>query len=843
MQSRFLPENICKNIEAHAGSLPVFEHLPKIAENLAQSPSRRLLLSAQTGAGKSTTVPFALLNQFNQKVIMLQPRRLAVLAVANYCAFLSGGKTGEFCGYRIKNETCVSSQTRLEVMTEGLFLRILQQDPALEGVSCVILDEFHERSIYADLILAFLKEVQSLRDDLYVLVMSASINKTQLCTYLQCPDYDVPGRLFDVELEYLGDENTSFPGGKPAVNFELLKKAVYKALSNPGSGSVLAFLPGIADIRRAQNELGDILVAFSDVETFVLHSSVDFSQQKNVLAGSKNGKRRLILSSAVAETSLTVPGVATVIDCGLSRQSIFDPNTGMNRLCTRIESEFSAIQRKGRAGRTQNGKCFCLWNQFDPRQKDHFCEILHSDLCALVLECAQWGAFSIDSVDWLTRPPAGAWQVAVDFLCKTGLIESSANSAPGNFGKITRLGKTVLQMGLHPRIALVALVNSPVAIEYAVKYSGAANPAEEEKTRADLQRRIKNTQIRVDQNLAAEQVLLAGFFDRLAMHCGNGLYKFAGGRQASFLQKDAAHFADGNFPQWIIAPEVDAGEKEGKIYRFEVVKNIEALNQWLLPRKTEKTEIVFDGNLKENGKIKKYRRTYFEKLLLGEQLLPLDEADRKSAYCSFVQKNGVENLPWNDESRSFYKRALFFALHAPDGGEFFSFLSAPDTAIIGGAQNIAGAQDDAQQIDRLIKTELLQSLEQWLLPFWVGASLSEASFLQALRYKLNGDLVDKSAPKRLKLSNGKEVPVKYEENDKTFGPEPAIEIIIQQIFGVMQSPAICGIKVTLKLLSPARRPLQVTKDLENFWANTWPQICKEMKGRYPKHNWDYRIAD
>ncbi len=817
--------------------MPVFEHLPQIAGALHQSPEKRLLLSAQTGAGKSTTVPFALLNQFEKKVIVLQPRRLAVLAVANYCAQLSGDKTGGFCGYRIKNETCVSTQTRLEVMTEGLFLRIFQQNPALDDVSCIILDEFHERSIYADLILAFLKEVQTLRDDLYVLVMSASINKTQLCTYLQCQNYDVPGRLFDVEVEYLGGEAGFVQSGKPAVNFELLKKAVYQAFSSSASRSILAFLPGIADIRRAQKELAGVLSGFDDVETFILHSSVDFAQQKTVLAGSKNGKRRLILSSAVAETSLTVPDVTTVIDCGLSRQSIFDPNTGMNRLCTQIESEFSAVQRRGRAGRTQNGKCFCLWNQFDPRQKDHSCEILHSDLCALVLECAQWGAFSIDSVDWLTKPPAGAWQVAVDFLCKTGLIESGAENdesrKAGTFGKITQLGKTVLQMGLHPRIALVALVNSPSAIEYAVKYSGDANPAEEEKTRADLQNRVKNTKIRIEQNLSGEQVLLAGFFDRLARHCGGGLYKFAGGRQASFLQKDSARFADGNFPEWIIAPEVDAGEKEGKIYRFEIIKDDEALNRWLLPRQTEKTEIVLGENLKENGKIKKFRRIYFEKLLLGEQLLPLTDDDRKSAYCAFVQKNGLQVLPWNEESSGFYRRALFFALHSPNACDFFNFLPAAEEQ----------AQPNGQLTDQLIKTELLESLTQWLLPFWLGGSLSEASFLHALRYKLSGDAVDKAVPKRFKLGNGKEVPVKYEETDKAFGPEPVIEIIIQQIFGVMQSPAICGVKVTLKLLSPARRPLQVTKDLENFWANTWPQICKEMKGRYPKHNWDYRVAD
>ena len=386
---------------------PITPYLEQICDALKNSPSRFLILTAETAAGKSTVLPLALLQNFSGKILMTEPRRIAVLGVANRLGELAScGEGGNPVGYKIHLESKITSDTRLEVVTEAILVRQLQSDPALEDYNVVVLDEFHERSVNTDLALAFLKEAMQLRDDLFVVIMSATIDTERLQKYLgefsEVPVFSVPGRQFPVRVMY--EPEKSVVG------------AVREALRASREGNILVFLPGIADIRKAQEaliETGDY-DADSDIELCVLHSSVSLEEQKRVIKPPREGesaKRRVILSSAIAETSLTVPGVTTVIDSGLARINRMDLNTGMEKLSTEVESEFSAEQRKGRAGRICEGTCIRLWDEHDPRVKELAPEILRTDLVPVVLECSERGVYSVDGIDWLDSPSKAAWHV------------------------------------------------------------------------------------------------------------------------------------------------------------------------------------------------------------------------------------------------------------------------------------------------------------------------------------------------------------------------------------------------------------------------------------------------
>ncbi|MCQ2580116.1 MAG: ATP-dependent helicase HrpB [Treponemataceae bacterium] len=789
----FLSEKIRQNAKNSFEKLPVFEHLENIADNLKNSPSQSLVLTAETGAGKSTAVPFGLLNSFGGKVLMLEPRRLAVLSLAKYASEIADEQLGSFAGYRMHLDSKVTKETQLEIVTEAVALRLIQNDPSLEGYSVVIIDEFHERSVYVDLFLAFLKEAKELRDDLFLLVMSATIETKKLCEYLNCGLYSVPGRLFPVEIEYKQTE---------------IENAVMHELENPcNSGSILVFLPGIKDIKRAEQKLKEKLENTENVEICLLHSSVSFEEQKHVLTMPEKGTRRVILSSSIAETSLTVPDISTVIDSGLARINRFEPRTGMNRLVTESECEFSATQRAGRAGRTQKGRCVRMWHKTDLRLKSLPVEILRSDITFLVLECDLLGALRRDSIDLLDLPPLGAWNQACEFLQKAELIEKDEDG-----GSITSKGKLVLSFGIHPRLGAVAASaafsgNLKNALDYVIKYSGENSAERAGKLYANLEKKIKAFEVPLDlknaepSELNGANVLLCGFFDRVARREDGIIYQLYSGKKAALCADLQKKFQETGFPEYIIAIDADSGEKQGCIYQAEKLENVE---NWLKMHSTEEIHVYFEET-KSARKVRKARRKLYGRILLSEELLAVEPSDTAKAYVSFFRENGIESFPWNKASLNFYERARFYAKHS-----------------------LEEKTDD-----------LLENLEEWLLPFWHGSSMiSEENFLEALRYKFDGRSVDSAVPLRLKLENGREVQVKYEEIDKSAGPVPVIEIIIQQIFGCKKTPAVCGVPVLFRLLSPARRPLQVTQDLEGFWKNTWPEICKEMKGRYPKHNWD-----
>ena len=831
--------------------LPITPYLDDICVSLKSSPSHSLILTAETGAGKSTALPLALLNHFSGKIIMLEPRRIAALSVASRVSTLLGEEVGKTAGYVMRLESRVSEAARFTVMTEAVLTRMLQDDLLLDGISVVVFDEFHERSVQADLALAFLKETMTLRDDLYVVVMSATIDTASLLSYLAAggeasPVFAVPGRQFPVDVEYAG--------------VVLPSDAVMRELRRRDRGSILVFLPGIADIRKTAAELER---EAADADILILHSSIDFDEQKKVLSPPDDfSRRRVILSSSIAETSLSVPGVSVVIDSGLARINRMNASAGMEMLVTETESVFSAEQRKGRAGRMQRGRCVRLWRENEVRAAETAPEIVRTDLTELVLECAERGVYTRDALSWLTPPSAGAWKSAQKLLITLGCLSEETKSDAENSVRITSRGKAALTLGLHPRLACVALSALRVenacestekenglskkerdglsscaeaALQCVLAYSPYADspPALQKRFSSDLIKRLAkcasrfpdlcgNSGATADCVRVAAVLLLAGFPDRIARLEGDGTYRFPSGRVASLPKKERDAFRV--FPEWIVAPVVDAGEKEGRIYRWEALSAEEA-EAWLSGRSETYTETEFTEG---THSLRKTEYTCFGKIVLSERRVAAQDEDFACAVCRAVEKNGIARLPLGERAKAFLERARFYEAHTracstADGG---------DAASVDGIHTITKASEE----------NLIKTVREWLPPFLTGTTLRENAVYDALYYYLDGAKVDKNVPQTIALPNGKSCTLLYvAAADGTV--RPTIEIIVQRIFGCFETPCVMGVPVLFKLLSPARRPLQITDDLAGFWSGAWPEICKEMKGRYPKHNWDYRVLE
>ena len=785
---------------------PITPYLEQICDTLKKSPSHFLVLTAETAAGKSTVLPLALLEHFSGKIIMTEPRRIAVLGVANRVDELT--EKPKEVGYKIHLESRITCETRLEVVTEAILVRQLQSDPALEDYNVVVLDEFHERSVNTDLALAFLKEAMQLRDDLFVVIMSATIDTKKLQRWLSLPKppeevpvISIPGRQFAVNVVYEPEKS--------------IVSAVRQGIRYAGdSGNILVFLPGISDIRKAQealletNEFSDD----SENELCILHSSISLEEQKRIISPARPAdKRRVILSSAIAETSLTVPGVNVVIDSGLSRVNRMDINTGMEKLTTEKESEFSAEQRKGRAGRLCEGTCIRLWEKHDVRVKDFLPEILRADLVPLVLECSERGIYSVEGIDWLDSPSVAAWTESVRLLQQLGMIKKD--------GRITEKGKEALTLGIHPRLAGIALMAfdksagklSREGQELLIKFSSYSRSSVELQKRfiIDLERRLKGCNCKDSQeDREFDFLILSGYPDRLAKRTSEAgvepaEYKFAGGRQARLYNRNA--------PLWLCAPEVTAGEKEAVI--FDLVELEEPKINDFLEKHSEIRQICSFTQ----GTLQKFEVKCFGEIVLSSKKIALSEGDYAQAWLTEIKEKGIDCLPFDAKCESLLLRAEFIE-----------------------QQNLQDSEKE-EDIHNNLYSRLKLNANEWLTPFLGGKNtLTASTVYDALYWYLEGAEIDRFAPEILTLENGRRCKVKYE---KLAVIQPVIEIIIQRIFGCFQTPKIYGKKVLLRLLSPASRPLQVTDDLEHFWTGAWVEICKEMKGRYPKHNWDLSIIE
>ncbi len=819
-------------------SLPIDEVLPALRQALRER--HEAVLEAPPGAGKTTRVPLALLNEpwlAGQKILMLEPRRLAARAAAERLASELGEKVGETVGYRIRLDSKVGPDTRIEVVTEGILTRRLQHDPALEGVGLLIFDEFHERSLDADLALALsLNGRELFRDEqpLKILLMSATLEGERLASLLDdAPVLRSEGRMYPVAMRW----------GRPFVPGEFIEPRVVQTVLDAiseDSGSLLVFLPGQAEIRRVHQQLADALGSRSDILLCPLHGELDLNAQRAAIEPAPAGRRKVVLATNIAETSLTIDGVRVVIDAGLARVPRFDPGSGMTRLDTQRISRASATQRAGRAGRLEPGVCYRLWSEDQHAQLAAYssAEILQADLAGLALQLARWGV-TPEQLIWLDLPPSASYAQARQLLERLGALHTA---------KLTPHGEAMAELPAHPRIAHLLLRGQELGLAEMAS-DVAALLGERDILRgagADVHSRLALLQgesrgarggqggVQRARQLARQYrgylrgkatqpvadpdhprwlgaLLALAYPDRVAQQRkpGGAEYRLANGRAALFSEVDGLM----KHPWLVIA---DLGSRQGQ--REERIYLAAELDPGLLDSVlSEQVSVVdqLDWDEREGVLRAERQRKVGELVLSREPLTGLDAAARTGALVNLVRRKGLELLPWTPELRQWQARVML--------------LRQLDLA----------AQGQSEWPD-VSDAALLASLEDWLAPYLERVSrLSHFASLDLsgivhnlLKWPLPQRL-DELAPHHIKVPSGSSVRLDYSEYP------PILAVRLQELFGLADTPRIAGGRqvVKLHLLSPARRPVQVTQDLANFWRSTYSEVKKDLKGRYPKHYW------
>lgn len=805
------------------GSAELLSVLPQVLDTLRLQPCA--ILEAPPGSGKTTRVPLALLAADwlgGQKILMLEPRRLAARASARYMAGLLGERVGQQVGYRVRHESQIGPQTRLEVVTEGVLTRLLQADPTLEGYGLVIFDEFHERSLQADLGLALCREVQqSLRDDLRLLLMSATLNGEALSLLLGgAPVLRAAGRRFPVTLAYAPPPANTAP-------WQHVVQSVRRLLVQE-SGSMLVFLPGVGEIRRVAEALGGETLP-QGVSLAPLYGDLSPAEQDRAIQPSPVGQRKLVLATNLAETSLTIEGVRVVVDSGLARTPYFDPVSGLSRLETRQISRASAEQRAGRAGRLEPGHCVRLWHESDTARMaaDITPEILSADLAPLVLELAQWGTRDPLSLSWLNPPPTQAWQQAVSLLQELTALDAQ--------GGITAHGKALARLPLAPRLAhmvlraqgeglgglacvLAALLSErdPLAgqsrdsdLILRVQALAGKRALSEGRRRPLLQAAEQIAQL-LRLKLVFGPVDAVGYLvglaypDRLAQRRpgGEARFRLANGRGAMLDNGDSLARES-----WLAVAQLDGHPREARIFLAA------ALTPEQLERLTEGRRQVHDAVQYElsTGRVQARRQQRFGALVLQEQRLDQpDPALVTQALLQGIRQRGLAQLPWTPALTQLQARAELVRRFEADWPAF-----------------------DSQS--------LTENLEDWLGPFLGGVRRLEAitadMLQQGLEYALGYaklQALEQLAPSHWTVPTGTRIRLDY-----TGGEAPVLAVRLQEVFGLLDTPRLVQgrLPILLHLLSPAQRPVQVTRDLASFWRETYPEVKKELKGRYPKHHW------
>ena len=811
----------------------------------ALAGSRDAVLQAPPGAGKSTRVPLALLDEpwlRGRRMLLLEPRRVAARAVAGRMAWLRNEAVGATVGYRMRLDTRVSRGTRIEVITEGVLTRMLQSDPELPGVGCVIFDEFHERSLQADLALALCLDARSALDaDFRVLAMSATLDGARVASLLgSAPVVDVPGRQHAIEVLYTRRGPPLLPGGVESL--ERAVAALVRRAIDETAGDLLVFLPGAGEIRRVQFQLADL--ASARLQILPLYGELAAADQDAALNASAPGVRRVVLATNIAETSVTIPGVTAVIDCGLARRSRFDPNSGMSRLEIVRISRAAADQRAGRAGRTAPGRCYRMWSEGAQQSlAAHTApEITEADLAPLALDLAQWGDADGARLAWLDPPPAPMLAQARELLQRLEAI--------GAGGSITPLGREMAALPLHPRLAhmlLAARARGAVtlAAELAALLSerdllrrAGAERDPDVRSRLEILRRdpgalavdrgaLQRVQRNAEQfqRLAAlpgavapvgrataavsPGLLLASAFpDRIAQRRreGSGRYLLANGRGAAFGAATGL-----GAQEFLVAVELDDREREARI-------------DLATPLTRAELESVFGAQIRSEERVEwdprsaavlAHRTRRFGALLLDDR--PLEQVPPEAAAAAMLaglRQLGLGALPWDRETRNLQAR--------------LEFVRRLDRATPPGWP----ASDEAA---------LLDELEQWL-PAWLegmtrAEHLAQVKLAEALLARLSSvqrRALDELAPTELAVPSGSRARVDYVDDNA-----PCIAVRLQEVFGLAATPRIGGgtVPVTFKLLSPAQRPVQITRDLAGFWKSSYLEVRKEMRGRYPRHHW------
>ncbi|MDX2194212.1 MAG: ATP-dependent helicase HrpB [Gemmatimonadales bacterium] len=817
-----------------AGDLPILAALPALRAALDASPCA--VLEAPPGAGKTTVVPLALLDApwlAGRRILLLEPRRLAARAAAARMAALLGERVGDTVGYAIRLERRVAAATRIVVVTEGILTRMLQRDPALEEAGCVIFDEFHERSLHADLGLALVRESQLVvRDDLRLLVMSATLEGDRVAALLGgAPVVRSDGRLHPVHTTYVPARDDRPVEGRVAA-------AVRAALAEHREGDVLAFLPGAGEIRRAAELLGDLPAA---VMVHQLYGDLPPDAQDAALAPAPAGRRKVVLATSIAETSLTIEGVRLVVDGGLARVPRFDPRSGMARLETVRVSRAAADQRRGRAGRLGPGHCYRCWAEGEQGQllAHAVPEILEADLAPLALELAVAGTHDATSLAWLDPPPAGALAQARALLHALGALDAA--------GRVTPHGRAMADLGMHPRLAHMALRARDMGLGAVA--AAVATVLEER----DLLLATGGPHVRapVDVRLRVDLVLgrgglpagvvardgalrrardqLRAWRDRLGVRerdgdvdrCGALLALAypdrlgrarAGGRLGRFLLRGGLGAAvDPADPlageEWLACADLDGRRPESRVFLAAPVTRAE-VDELFGADVARAEEVSWDA---EARAVTARRVERLGAIVLREVPIAEPDADAVAhALVEAIRREGLAVLPWSDGATRLRERLAF--LHRLDGGW-------PDVS-------------DAA---------LLDTLDDWLAPRLRGVRRLEgvggvdlhAALLDRLEWAQRSAL-DRLAPTHCVVPTGSRLPIDYGDP-----AQPALDVRIQELFGLATTPSVGDGKVPLllRLLSPAHRPVQATRDLAGFWRTSYFDVRKDLRGRYPKHPW------
>lgn len=811
---------------------PINDIIPQLKTTLRTAPVT--ILQAPPGAGKSTILPLELLNEdwlHGAKMLMLEPRRLAARSVATRMASLLDEEVAETVGYRVRFENRISKSTRIEVVTEGILTRMLQNDNALEGVNLVIFDEFHERSLNADLALALCLQVQQvLRDDLRILIMSATLDGARLSASLNnAPVLSSLGKQFPVRLNYLNpDESQPLP--------LRMARAIQSAYRKE-EGDILAFFPGTGEIQRTLQLLED---EHTGANVLPLYGDLSPAKQQEAILPDPHGLRKIILATSIAETSLTIEGITTVVDSGFSRVPVFDARSGLTKLETVKVTKDAADQRAGRAGRLGPGTCYRLWTEgshihLGAHRKP---EILEADLAPLMLELANWGVQNMSELFWLNPPPSGNVSQAKDLLTQLGAIDN---------GHITARGKEMLQLPTHPRIAHLLMeakhwqekepkINyTSLAADVAAlleerdplqKESGTDLTLRVEALRkwrsgnyANADRRMLERIERLSQSwrrllkteadndtqhiFAVGKLLAAAYPERVAKRIDKGglRYRLSNGRIVRIAEADPLHSEE-----YLAIAQLDAGTSEGKIFSAAALDPSD-----LIELATEKQKVTWDKE--RNMIVSTIEKSVGGIVLESKPNQKIDERQRIRILCELVRDNGLKILGWGEAQEQLQNRILSLRVWRPNE-------DWPDVS-------------DAH---------LLDTLEEWLSPYLSNINkLTELQKLnpnEIIRSTLPWELsqkLDTLAPPRLEVPTGSMIQLNYFPD----GSKIEMAVRLQEVFGLFETPAVNDgrNKVLMHLLSPGYKPVQVTQDLNSFWNKTYFEVRKDLLSRYPRHHW------
>jgi ATP-dependent helicase HrpB len=765
--------------------LPIDAVLPALREALERGP--RAVLVAAPGAGKTTRVPLALLNakwRKDGRIIMLEPRRLAARAAASFMARSIGEDLGQTVGYRVRLDAKVSKATRIAVVTEGVFTRMILDDPELSGIAAVIFDEFHERSLDADLGLALALDATALRPDLRLLVMSATIDGARVASLLgDAPVIESEGRAFPVDTRYIT------PDALQRLE-EQMTSAILGAMREE-EGSVLAFLPGQGEITRTAERLANAVPAHVDIAP--LYGQLDAAEQDRAISPAPAGRRKIVLATSIAETSLTIEGIRIVVDSGFRRVPAYDPGTGLSTLVTQRVSRAAADQRRGRAGRTQPGVAYRLWNEGQTGALAPYDtpEILAADLASLALDLASWGITDPAALSFLDPPPKPAWTEAVTLLRQLDALDEG--------GRITAEGRALAKLPLHPRLAhmIHRAEDRGTAAELAVLLTerglggdGTDLAHRLSRFRTDRSRRASDARSLARRwggtpgdDLDIGRNLARAFPDRVAQAAGaRGRYRLANGRGASLEDSDALATSP-----YLVVTEIAGAAATGRI-------------RSATPITREDIEDLFAGHIANevvlswdnaSSSVRARRRRKYQSLVLTDD--PIRPPDAEAA-ARLLAEHVIDRLPWSKDQRTLISRAKFLQSDFAVSVDDLAPLLAGKTAL----SEITG--DDLAS----------------LIPY-------------ALRSE-----IERALPSHFAAPTGSRVPIDYAAE-----AGPSIEIRVQELYGLGTHPAVANGKLplTLVLLSPGHKPIQITRDLPGFWRGSWKDVAKDMRGRYPRHLW------